>query len=257
MTTFDAPFGETEQKTSGLAIASLVCSLICCLPITTIPGVLLGIAAMVSIGNNPARKGKGIALTGIVLGVLFTIGQAVIYPPAYGYIKDSMELVTAGPNNALTAGFAGDTAGFKTQFHGPGATATDAEVLAFINQLRGRYGELQSVEMRGQSQQTPFGQPIVPFDYVLVFETGEVSCTTEIAFSDPQKGGFINKLHSITINDPDGPIVYPMLAGDAPADSPPPAPTQVPADIPDEVPAEVPPVPEMPTTVPDPGGGGG
>ena len=72
MTQFESPFdaGDPgEQKISGLAIGSLVCSLICCVPVTTIPGILLGIWAMVSIGNNPARKGKGLAVAGIMLGV--------------------------------------------------------------------------------------------------------------------------------------------------------------------------------------------
>lgn len=253
MTTFDDQFGEAyagEQKTSGMAIASLVCSLICCLPVTTIPGVLLGIAAMVSIGNDPAKKGKGIAVTGIVLGVLFTVGQAAIYPPAIDYIKEMLKLVEKGPETALIAGFDGDIAGFKSQFHGPGAMATDAEAQAFLDQLRARYGEFELTSMRGQSQQSPFGQPIVTFDYVLIFKNTEVKCATEIAFSDPKKGGFINKLSSITVDDPDlGLLVYPPEPGDADAT---PAPPEPPAEMP-EPPADV---QEAPSTVPDEGDGG-
>ncbi len=197
---------------------------------------------MVSIGNDPAKKGKGIAVTGIVLGVLFTVGQAVIYPPAVGYIQESMELVTMGPQSALVAGFDGDIAGFKAKFHGPGAEASDAEAQAFLDQLRARYGEFEIVSMRGQSQQTPFGQPIVPFDYVLIFKDTEVNCSTEIAFSDPAAGAFINKLYSITVNDPDlGLLMYPPETGDA---------------VP-EPPAEQPaPDAEAPTTAPDEGDAG-
>ena len=82
-------------KTSGLAISSLICSIICCLPFTTIPGILLGAGALLSIGKNAALRGRGLAITGIVLGVIFTIGQVLIYPAIWGVFKDSMEVVEA------------------------------------------------------------------------------------------------------------------------------------------------------------------
>lgn len=241
MSTFDAPFEGApagEQKTSGLAIASLVCSLICCLPITTIPGILLGVAALVSIGNNPGRKGKGLAFTGIALGVLFTIGQAIIYPPAYAYAKVWMELVAFGPQPALIDGYGGDIAAFKAHFHGPGAAASDAEAQAFIDQLRDRYGEYQSLTMVGQNTQPAPGSPIVPFDYVLVFDNAQVDCVTEIAFADKQTGTFVNKLHSITVIDTKlGDLTYPPAEAAGvpePAAPPPPDETEPGAPAPPE-----------------------
>ena len=77
--TFQAPlepgYGE-PSRTSGLAISSLVCSLIFCCPLTTIIGPILGLIAFVSIGSKPNLRGKGLALTGIILGVLMTTLQA-------------------------------------------------------------------------------------------------------------------------------------------------------------------------------------
>jgi hypothetical protein len=224
------------QRTSGLAIASLVCSLICCIPLTTIPGILLGIGAMISIGGDPAKKGKGLAITGIVLGIVFTVGQALIYPPAIGYIKATMELVYTGPNTALTAGYAGDVAGFKDQFYGAGASASDVEAQAFITELRRRYGEFTGCylnEAAGQPSQPSFGTPEVPFPYILEFASGQVDAETVIVFSDVQKGGFVNKLGSITVFDPDaGDLIYPapmeeMIEGAAEG-------IEVPADVPIE-----------------------
>jgi hypothetical protein len=210
------PFDATAagpQKTSGLAIASLVCSLICCIPITTILGILLGVGAMISIGGDPAKKGKGMAITGIVLGIVFTVGQGLLYPPAYGYIKATIELVHSGPSTALAAGFAGDTAGFKDQFYGAGAAASDAEAQAFINALRSRYGEYVDCrfdEAAGQPKQPGFGTPSVPFPYVIEFAGGQVNAEAQIVFSDAQKGGFINKLGYITVFDGDlGDLTYP------------------------------------------------
>jgi len=56
-------------KTSGLAVAALVCailSIFTCM-ITTIPAIILGIVALVKINNSAGRlKGTGMAITGIV-----------------------------------------------------------------------------------------------------------------------------------------------------------------------------------------------
>ncbi|MHC4217033.1 MAG: DUF4190 domain-containing protein [Planctomycetota bacterium] len=209
------------QKTSGLAIASLVCSLICCIPVTTIPAILLGIGAMISIGGDPAKKGRGMAITGIVLGVIFSVGQALIYPPVIGYVKTTMQLVWGGPDTALAVGFSGDITAFKDQFYGAGATADDADAQAFIDALRGRYGEYMSsyFDETNQSSQPPFGQPYMAFPYVVEFANGQVNAEAEIIFSDAQKGGFINKLGYITVFDPDlGDLTFPAPIADPIAD---------------------------------------
>lgn len=219
MSQFESTFGEpdsSEQKTSGLAIASLVSSLICCLPITTILGILLGVGAMVSIGNDPAKKGKGLAMAGIVLGVVFTAGQAICYPPGIRFLKAFYELVETGPRDALTAGFAGDPAGFKAEFYSAGAAASDAEVLAFVEELRGRYGEF--VGSRVDQTATPtYGPPAVPFPYVLEFENATVTAQVEIVFADPDvSNDFIKKLGYITVFDEElGDLTFPAEADEA------------------------------------------
>ena len=59
-----------EQKTSGLAIASLVCGLIiCCWPLTGIAAVICGHLAMAKINRGEAG-GKTIATVGLVLGYI-------------------------------------------------------------------------------------------------------------------------------------------------------------------------------------------
>jgi hypothetical protein len=209
---FGAPAGG-PQKTSGLAIASFVCALICCIPLTTVPAILLGIAAMISIGGDPAKKGKGLAIAGIVLGVVFSVMQALFYPTAISYFRNTMELVFNGPDTALTAGFAGDTAGFKNAFYGAGATASDAEATAFIAALRDRYGEYVESrldEAAAQGAQTPFGQTSVEFPYIIEFTNGEVHATVKVVFSDPSHGGIVNKIEYIHVTDEKlGDLAYP------------------------------------------------
>jgi hypothetical protein len=61
------------SKTSGLAIAALVCailSIFTCM-ITTIPAIILGIIALVKINNSAGRlKGSGMAIAGMVVPVV-------------------------------------------------------------------------------------------------------------------------------------------------------------------------------------------
>ncbi len=215
MTQFGAPVDDfvstQEQSTSRLAIASLVCSLICCVPVTTIPGILLGVWAMVSINGNPALKGKGLAMAGILLGVIFTAGQAFVYPKAIEFIGKSVEMVMHGPNDALTSGFAGDPTAFKSHFYGKGVRASDAEAQAFIDTLRSRYGEFQGCEFDQRNQpQSSFGQPNTTFAYILSFENDAVDCRTQIIWADERTGAAVFKLGRITITDPDlGDLTYP------------------------------------------------
>ena len=108
MTAFDTTFGEqplVEQKTSGLAIASLVCSLIICCPLTTLIGPFLGLAAVLTIGSNPARKGKGLAMAGIIIGIFATVGWGTI--TVWGH-KNINVPVQYGPVEVMAAGFSGD-----------------------------------------------------------------------------------------------------------------------------------------------------
>ena len=70
-------------RTSGLAIASLVCSLLSLLTcIGWLPGIICGHLAKSRIRRNPALKGKGLATAGLVIGYLILIselGSAAFY----------------------------------------------------------------------------------------------------------------------------------------------------------------------------------
>ena len=71
---------------------------------------------------------------------------------------------------ALTAGFSGDLAAFKSEFEGAAAKATDAQITEFIEELRGRYGEFVSCRFDAPNTPPPqFAEPRAPFRYVLTF----------------------------------------------------------------------------------------
>ena len=70
-----------EERVSVLAILSLVMGLICFIPGLGVLGAICGIAALLFIGSSGGRlSGRGLAIAGIILGLLFTmvwVGLAV------------------------------------------------------------------------------------------------------------------------------------------------------------------------------------
>jgi len=73
----------TAQRTSGLAIASLVCSLssfVTC--VGWLPGIICGHLAKSRLRRNPSLKGSGLATAGLVIGYLFLmseVGTTAVY----------------------------------------------------------------------------------------------------------------------------------------------------------------------------------
>lgn len=250
MTQLDSTFGETgagQQKTSGLAVGSLVCSLICCLPGLPLIGALLGVGALVSIGNDPARRGKGLAIAGLAIGGLLTLAQIGVGPKLYQATKIFYEIASkivptmeTGPRDALNAGFSGDVAGFKDAFHGAGATAPDADAQAFIETLRARYGDFVDSQLAQQSQGTPpTRQPSIVVPYVLEFENAQVDAQVEIILLDtegPDAPQVVMKLGSIEVLDEQrGDVKYPPEGGVTPS-PPPESPPESAPQGPDEQP---------------------
>lgn len=69
-----------SPKTSGMAIAGLVLAL---LGLTAPIGLILGIVALIQIGNNPRRlSGSGLAIAAIVIGAIVSLVLIVVAVPA-------------------------------------------------------------------------------------------------------------------------------------------------------------------------------
>ncbi len=65
-----------EERVSVMAILSLVMGLICFIPGLGVLGAIFGIAALLFIGGSGGRlSGRGLAIAGIILGLLFTMVQ--------------------------------------------------------------------------------------------------------------------------------------------------------------------------------------
>lgn len=76
-------FISMPQKTSTLAIAAFIFSLIFFIPTFSIIGLIAGIAAFVHIQKNPKLKGKGLAIAAIIIGLLVTALQIILFFSVY------------------------------------------------------------------------------------------------------------------------------------------------------------------------------
>ncbi len=223
------PFGEehlVEKKTSGLAIGSLICSLIMCCPLTTIIGPILGLAAVFTIGSNPARKGKGLAFAGIIIGIIATAGWGVASVWGYNnfYVPEQ-----EGPVAVMTAGFAGDNQAFRMGLMGEAANGTDEEIQEFIDALRDRYGDFIICEIdKVEFTMNPptfeeLMQPVKTYPYIFQFENATLKARVDLSAQDPQTGNFLWGLKFGTIlilDDNLGDIVYPKNEAENAVDTP-------------------------------------
>ena len=135
------------QRTSVLAITAFICSLVFCCPLTTIPGLILGIVGTATIGRNPAVRGKGLAIAAIIIALLATVLQVVV---AWGYGSMTLgliRLVNTDTDAALRAAANGDYNGFRAVLTPAGQAATDAEIQSFIDDLESRFGSYRSLTL--------------------------------------------------------------------------------------------------------------
>ena len=81
---YDRPRERAAQKSNGLATASLILAVLalCTGPLTGIPALICGALALTKPG------GRGVAITGLVLGLLFTVGIPLLLLPAVWKVRE-------------------------------------------------------------------------------------------------------------------------------------------------------------------------
>lgn len=189
-----------EPRTSILAIASLVCSLVCCVPGLPALGALLGLGGLLAVSRNPMLRGTGLAIAGIVLGVLFTLGQGLI---VMGGVRGYTELRDA-PVRMLEIGFAGNYSDFRDRVAGAG---TDEQAEQFFNELRDRHGEVRSAEIDFDGFMRQFQQAggtvddEVTFVWRIEFERATVELEAVMREEDQVPGAEYIIFHSLTVRD--------------------------------------------------------
>lgn len=191
------------------AYASLVCSLGIFCPLLTLLGPLLGIKALAEIRARPGTAGTGIAVTGIVIGLVVTVAWG---GAAFWWDRNVRQPILHGPMDVLRVGLQGDVAAFRRGFFGPAAEADDQVAAAFLSELASRYGMVLNIvqDDTRDPPETEWGavSPIVP--YLMQFEGAFVSGEAEFVILDDRRSGIIAKWRWIIIRDPElGDLAYP------------------------------------------------
>jgi hypothetical protein len=142
----DAPV--PQARWSPLAIASIVTSV---LPLASALAPILGVAALVGLRRRPHLRGQALAWAGIAVGIAATGLQAA----GAWSIARAFNTLAARPEQALRSAWTGDAEGLRGAMTPPGNEATEARVAAWVTELRGRFGEFESVRMAPAAATSP------------------------------------------------------------------------------------------------------
>ncbi|HZK80642.1 MAG TPA: GYF domain-containing protein [Humisphaera sp.] len=101
MPQYASPTHQTMQPTggrSGMALASFICGLIFCFPVTSLLAIIFGIIGIVQTNDN-RRTGRGFAIAGLVLGCvgipLSCLSISIMLPPLNAARQQARQIKSA------------------------------------------------------------------------------------------------------------------------------------------------------------------
>jgi hypothetical protein len=226
-----------EQKTSVMAITSLVLALICFIPGLSVLAIVMGVAALLMISKSGGKlRGGGLAVAGLLVGVLVTavwIAALVGMRQATKFFESQFIAPVATSLKALQAG---DIAGAKKILDpAVSATLTDADFQKFKDGYTPELGDFEGAPdgiMQVFEGYSALGQQMQTFqggggnDRLPVpakFKNGWALVTVYI---DPQGGqaggGTMISAKNLSVTTPSGKVV--MLIPESPTGVPAPVP---------------------------------
>jgi hypothetical protein len=191
-------------------VASAACGFGVACPLLSIAALLLGFRALYHIREVPGRRGRRLALTGLVLGA---IGTALWTGGAFWWDRNARKPMLVGPAAQLTAGFAGDVEGFAAGFRG--ATGAEAEGRLFLEELTRRYGAYVGIE-RGESERRPGpalvdGRVTLPYELEFAWQPIEAQATFVVY--EPGDNRLVLEFETIEVIDAErGNLAFPAGA---------------------------------------------
>ena len=193
---------------SPWALVGLACSVGLC-PVVTMLGVVFGVFALRDIQRG-RRRGRGVAITAIVIGLLFTPTTSLAL---FWWNAKVRAPLLWGPLEAIKAGQAGNIELFRDGF--TEGTGSGSEANRFLQDMGDRYGTLTSItqDQEREASWAPEGWAIsVP--YILEFTRESVPGTAQFVILDPRDGqrGFVFRFSWIQIGE-STPLIYPPGAG--------------------------------------------
>ncbi|GJM19677.1 MAG: hypothetical protein DHS20C14_18900 [Phycisphaeraceae bacterium] len=246
------------DRTSITAIFSLICSFICCLPLVPLLGAGLGVLALIGIGRSDGRVGgKGLAVCGIVLGIIVTLLQV----GGFFLLDTGLRLMVREGNTvgqALTDLEADRPGPMRSILAGPLGSMTDAELAEFRDAYTADMGPFVSTPqtpwalLGGYIENEQLMKPyqnrpgLMPITATFSNGAGLLVVITDTSGRTPNAGGTNVPVTDLvlvspagleyTLSDFDGPDTL-APGATAPADDPASAPE---GELPDEGPNEGP-----------------
>lgn len=145
----DAGFDELAgpERTSLLAIMSLVMSLICCIPGLGLLGAGLGVGSLIGISGSRGRVGgKGLATAGIIIGVLITVAWVGFAATAWSGVKEAVKEVYTPMHEVMADIESGSYDKVRIALAGsPLASTTDEQFEAFRSAYRAEVGSFVEI----------------------------------------------------------------------------------------------------------------
>lgn len=206
----DSVPGHHDKPMSGMAVTGFVLTLIFCIPVLPLIGLLLGLGALGRTSADGPMRGRPLAITAVVLGILMTAGQVYATVQIVNVARifgDSIASVITGPGESLQAAFDGD--GTKaTSFWWKGDAPSDAETAAFVAAAKARFGAFDKAFPSDDADPgAGAGQPEFVLPFTFTFSNGKYK--GEVSFSATKQGettvgGSYVGIDKIVIKDPEG-----------------------------------------------------
>lgn len=244
------------ERTSVLAIMALVFGLLCIIPGSGVAAAIFGISAMVGISAAKGRvTGRGMALTGLALGLITTAIWAAIAIGSVQFYKMLQNNLMKPSAEAIAALDAGDWAKTRQGLLKPVTqNASDEQLRTFRDEYAAELGRFQGVpesfvdmirayqSAANELKDLKGSNNIIPVPGV--FERGNAIIRIEIDPSAPVQKISDNvsmaSVRRVTIRLPSGKVV--VLEGLAPGEAP-----KV-----ERIPPPDPPAPARPSAPPEP-----
>ena len=146
------------ERTSALAVLSLILSLVCCIPGLGILGAGLGVGAMIGIGGSRGRVGgKGLAIAGIIVGILVSVA----WIGGYVFFQATMGQILSRTGAIAEALDTGDYGSFRTMTLSPASELSDEDYDAFVAEYQSQLGSYDAVPESVFEWIGNFGDPTI------------------------------------------------------------------------------------------------
>lgn len=230
-------FGRNEgiydgpPRTSALAVTSLVLSLICCIPGLGILGAGLGVGALIGIGGSNGRVGgRGLAVAGIIVGVLVSLAWLGVVLSAQQFMGQASQVLYGTTHSMMTEIEAGDFNAARNRMVGPAANATDEQFEAFRDGYRSAYGSFQDIptgwmeifaayaEIGHLIQNYQGTQNLIPIP--VSFDSGRALMIAVVSQHGGPAPGAVIPIEDLWIVLPDGTELRLISSGPAPTPAP-------------------------------------